>query len=176
MKHYLYLACISFALAAHALPAPFCCHTKMMATSRQEKAFKQQVGILEAQCADNPGALASIAQRMIIQREEAIENGKQRQQHLEQLHAQLNNENDDSQDEIAIDTIIDGVGADTPYMPHALVHAIDAQYNQAYDQCYDESSTCAYEKAYLAYLCAQAAGYANGIRQQEIEKLRVLTR
>ncbi|MFI5333316.1 MAG: hypothetical protein ACHQVS_04410, partial [Candidatus Babeliales bacterium] len=97
-------------------------------------------------------------------------------QQLEQLHAQLNDENDDSQDEIPLDTIIDGVKGDTPYMPPAMVVDIGKQYNQAYDQCYSESTTCAYEKAYLAYLCAKAAGYANGVRHQEIEKLRALSK
>lgn len=178
MKNYVYIACLTLSVAVQARALPFknmtCCNTRAMATSVQARTLEQQAAHLQAQYADNPGAFKTHIQEQITQREQAIDNGKQRQKYLEKLYAQLADDTNDSQDNIPLDAIISVVSPDNGYISDATHTDIAAQYQEAEDAWYPDSATGVDEKAALAYLCAQAIEEANGARVQEVQKLKAM--
>jgi hypothetical protein len=178
MKNYVYSACLIFTTMFLHATTPWyrkaCCNTRAMNTPPQARTFEQREAFVQSQYADNPERFRTHVQVEIAQREQAIEDAQQRQNYLEKLHAQLNDENDDSQDDISLDAIISAVVPDTSYIRLDIHKSIQANYDEAWNECYPDSATCAYEKAYLAYICAQAIEEANDIRRQEIEKLKAM--
>lgn len=138
------------------------------------KDLEREVTILQSQCADNPAKFYTLINQAIARREIAIKDGKQRQEQLTKLNEQLNDEEDDSQDNVSIKNIVGVMGLDRyKRIPDFARKEISLQCARALFYCYPDVDTdCVHEKAYLAFLCARAVGYVNNIQQQEINELQ----